>query len=62
MNCGMSVGDQSRLRQIYAEHINHYGLFDNPEVSSRYAIELNQIVTEHAPFYPVSIFAMPHQL
>lgn len=58
MNCGISADHHAKLRRKYAGSINMHGLFDVAEGANEYAADVSQIVPEHAPFFPVSIFSV----
>lgn len=58
MNCGVGADDHATLKERYSAFINKDGLFNNIEISTNYATEMNRHVYEHAPFFPASLFRM----
>jgi len=57
MHCGVDADKKVRLRKKFGASVNRHGLFDLLEVAVRFAAAIDELVPEHAPTLPVSLFA-----
>jgi hypothetical protein len=56
MNCGLDQSRHKELKNIFCRSLNQYGLFYDFNIALRFASEISNIVSEHAPFIPSGLF------
>lgn len=57
-NCGLSPSEYRSLRPKYAPQLNDFALFSTLGSAKTFLNSLDQLVAEHAPFYPFGIWQL----
>jgi len=56
MNYGIDYYKHKKLKEIFGQSLNRYGLFCSFDIAVNFSAEINNIASGHAPFLPSGLF------